>query len=342
MSVWITYAPWGESLAELTEAARQAERAGAEVVWAPEMHRSATISAAALAAGTESSMIGTAVTLAFTRSPMITALEAMDIDELSNGRFILGLGTGVRGVNENWHNVRWESPVPHLRETVSVIRQIVANSHRGEPMQYQGECEHLRIVGYQRPAPPVRTSIPIYLGGVGPAMTRLAGRIADGWISHELCSPLALRETALPALEQGLTQAGRTRRDLEVVVSAVCSIDDDPATARRWAAGGVGFYATVRSYADFFALHGLGEDQQRIVDRFAQGDVTSSYLGDYVSDRMIDQLTLTGTAEQVRQRLAEYEGLADAVKLSPPTHGLPPEVIRQAQQRLIAAIASWS
>lgn len=101
MGLKITYAPWGESLAELVDAAQRAEKAGAEVVWVPELHRSATVSAAAMAAGTSTIGIGTAIALAFTRSPLITALEALDIDEMSNGRFILGLGSGVERLNQD-------------------------------------------------------------------------------------------------------------------------------------------------------------------------------------------------------------------------------------------------
>ena len=102
MGLKITYAPWGETLAELVDAAQRAEKAGAEVVWVPELHRSATIAAAAMAAGTSTIGVGTAIALAFTRSPLITALEALDLDEMSNGRFILGLGSGVERLNQDW------------------------------------------------------------------------------------------------------------------------------------------------------------------------------------------------------------------------------------------------
>src|SRR5690606_31230896 len=103
-----------------------------EVLWASELHRSATVTAAALAQGTRRARVGTAIALAFTRSPMITALEALDIDELSGGRFILGLGSGVQRLNELWHNARFGKPVPHLRETVRNIRHFWRTCTSGE------------------------------------------------------------------------------------------------------------------------------------------------------------------------------------------------------------------
>lgn len=333
----ITYGPWGETLDELAAAARAAEDAGAEVLWVPELHRSATVSAAVIAAATERAGIGTAIALAFTRSPMTTALEALDLDELSGGRFVLGLGSGVRRLNEDWHGVTWDAPVARLRETVECVRHFVAHCREDAPMRAGGEHAGLNVRGYQRPFPVARDRIPVYVAAVGPAMTRMAGRVADGWISHELCSPAYLREQLLPRLEEGLADAGRAREDLDVVVSACCSIDGRPEEAYRRAAGLVGFYASVRTYADFFAFHGLAEEQDRVVAEFRAG-TSADALAKAVPDRMVDALTLSGTPEQVRERIAGYAGLADTVKLTPPTHGLPAAETRRAQERIIELI----
>ncbi|MEV4678326.1 MULTISPECIES: LLM class flavin-dependent oxidoreductase [Actinomadura] len=321
----ITYGPWGETLAEMVAAARAAEEAGAEALWVPELHRSATVSAAAVAAGTARAQVGTAIALAFTRSPMTTALEALDLAELSGGRFVLGLGSGVRRLNEDWHGVRWERPAARLRETVRIIRHFAAHAASGEPMTVEGELESLRVRGYQRPFPAV--PFPIYLAGMGPVMTRLAGEVADGWISHELCSPEWLRERALPLLRPGV----------DAVVSAACSIDADPAAARRRAAGLAGFYASVRTYADFFAFHDLAAEQDTVVEAFRAG-ARADDLAAAVPDRMVDALTLAGTADQVAERIAGYAGHAATIKLTPPTHGLAAAEIRTAQARIIDLI----
>jgi probable F420-dependent oxidoreductase len=331
----LSYQPWGETLAELVDAGRRAEEAGAEILWVSELHRSATGTAAALVHGTSSARVGTSILLAFTRSPMTTALEALDLDEISGGRFVLGLGSGVARLNESWHNVPFGKPVPHLRETVRNIRAFWSGCRSGDPIQLEGEWEPMSIRGYERPFPVTRTDIPVYLAAMGPLMTRLAGEVGDGWISHELCSPLYLREQALPDLTAGLERAGRARDQLDVVVSACCSISDDVDHARRRVAGLVGFYASVRTYADFFELHGLAEDQQRVVDAFRSG-TGADYLADAVSDRMVDALTLVGDRDAVAAQIAGYDGLADHLKLSPPTHGLAAQETRDAQNEIIA------
>lgn len=337
----LTYGPWGETLAEMCQAARDAEAAGAEVVWFPEMHRSATVAAAAAAQATSTAGIGTAVALAFVRSPMITALEALDIDELAGGRLRLGLGSGVQRLNEDWHNATWGKPVGHLRETVTIVREFIATAGCGEPLTIEGEWERVDIRGYQRPFHQLRDAIPVYLAGMGPAMTRLAGEIGDGFISHELCSPRFLEQRILPNLADGLRTAGRSRDALDVVVSACCAIDDDPGQARRWAAGTVAFYASVRTYASFFGFHGFAAEQQQVIERF-RGAASAAEIRAAVSESMVDMLTLAGPPDEVARRLAAYDGLATAIKLTPPTHGLPPEETRQAQARIIEMISGLS
>ncbi len=335
----LTYGPWGETLAELVAAGQSAETAGAHVVWAPEMHRSATVTAAALAAGTATIGVGTAIALAFTRSPMVTALEAMDLDEMSDGRFVLGLGTGVQRLNEDWHNARWGKPLAHLRETVGIVRHVISHARDGEPMAIEGEFEHLRVRGYQRPYQQQRTAIPIYLAAMGPAMTRLAIEIGDGWISHELCSPEFVRGQVLEGVSEGLQRGGKERKEVDLVVSACCSVDEDGAAARRAAAGIVGFYASVRTYAAFFDFHGFGAEAAAC-NAALKGGRGATDLGDLVPDAMVDAVTLSGTPDEVRRRLRAYEGLADSIKLTPPTHGLSPEQTRAAQARVIDLIGS--
>ncbi|MGA4541069.1 LLM class flavin-dependent oxidoreductase [Uniformispora flossi] len=337
----ITYSPWGETLTELCAAAAAAEDAGADVLWAPELHRSGTIAAAAIAHATNHAHIGTSAALAFTRSPMTTALEALDLDELSGGRFLLGLGSGVRRLNEEWHGVPFDRPVRRMTETVAAIRQFTTQCTTGDPVELRGEVAGMRLRGYRRPFPVRRPRIPVYVASFGPEMTRCAGRVADGWISHELCSPAYLKDRLLPHLGEGMTQAGRGPGDVDVVVSACCSVDPDRAVARRRAAGTVGFHATVRTYADLFTYHGLGAEQAEIDRRFRAGAAPDG-LADAVPDHMADALALTGTADDVRARILAYEGVADTVRLTPPTHGLTPREIRTAQQRVIELIADLS
>jgi probable F420-dependent oxidoreductase len=336
--VRLTVAPWGETLVELVDAAKRAEAAGAEAVWVSELHRSATVSLAAIAAATDRVTVGTAIALSFVRSPMTLALEALDLDELSEGRLVLGVGSGVRRLNESWHNVQWGKPVGHMRETVRNIRAFVATAHTGEPIDLDGDYEPMSLRGYERPFQPTRTQIPIYIAALGPDMTRLAGEIGDGWISHELSSARSLRETALPKLEEGLARAGRSRDSFDVVVSACCMVHRDGRQAKRWAAGLVAFYATVRTYEDFFGFHGFADEARAVQSAFREGDVPAMIAA--VPDDMVDALTLAGEPDEVRGRLSAYDGLVDSVKLSPPTHYVDPSVTRDAQEAILELVGT--
>jgi probable F420-dependent oxidoreductase len=338
MTLRITYGPWGETIDEMVMAARAAEAAGAEVLWVPELHRSATISAAAIAAATDQATVGTAIALAFTRSPMVTALEAMDLDEMTKGRFILGLGSGVQRLNELWHNAQWGKPVGHMRETVRNIRTFIATAATGETIDLSGEYEPMHIKGYERPFYQARTSIPIYLGAMGPAMTKLVGEIGDGWISHELCSPKYLQDLLVPWLYEGMDSVERAHDSVDIVVSALCAVDSDGARARRWAAGTVGFYASVKTYEDFFAFHNLADEQAKVIEAF-RGGIGADYLGDHVPDHMVDALTLAGTPDEVMEGIAAYDGVATSIKITPPTHGLSAADTRSSQEQILLMIA---
>ncbi len=333
----LAFGPWGESMAELRAVAAQAELRGFDSLWVSEMHRTAFVQAAAIAVGTSRIPIGTALALAFVRSPLITALTTLDLNELSGGRFILGLGAGVRRLNEDWHARPYLPPAPHLRETVTLVRKLMAEVCLGDPITFEGKFERLRMRGFQRPFAPDRTDTSIYIGGMGPAMLRLSGEIADGWIAHELCSPRYLEERALPRIRDGLRRAGRDRGRFTVMASACCLPSSDPRQARRLAAGLVAFYATVRTYDDFFDFHGFLPAAKAIQSRFAAGDVPG--MIDACPDELVDALTLVGTPDQIRARLREYGGLADVVKLTPPTHHVPPEVTRESQTAILGLLA---
>lgn len=331
------YAPWGETLKELVEASVFAETRGFDPIWVSELHRSAFVPAAAIADATSTAGVGTAIALAFVRSPLTIALSALDLDELSSGRFVLGLGSGVRRLNEDWHNSPFGKPATHMKETVELVRRIVAESHLGVPIEQQGEWERIRMKGFQRPFAPVRERIPIHIAAVGDVMTRLAGEIGDGWLGHELGSAGYLTERILPNLSRGLRRGRRRREELEVIASACCVIDRDGRQAKRWAAGLVAFYATVKTYVPFFEFHGFGEEAAKIQERFRAGNEEG--MIDACSDEMVDALTLAGTPDEVRARLREYEGKADGVKLSPPTHLVDVEVTRQAQAAILEALS---
>ena len=328
----ITLAPWGETIAELVRVARDAESAGFDRVWTSEFARSAFVPATAIAASTTSIGVGTAIALAFVRSPLVTSLTALDLDELASGRFVLGLGTGVKRHNADWHGTAFDPAAQRMRETINVIRAVCDAALDGETIDAGGDIVRLSMRGFRRPHPHSSAPMRIHLAAVGPRMLATAAAVADGWIAHELGSPAHLRDVILPAL------APAVRRPFEVVASACCVIDDDRAAARRRARPTIAFYASVKTYEAFFASHGFGGEVAAIREAHRAGD--NEAMHDAVTDAMVDAFCICGNPDDVRREVERYDGLADSVKLSPPTHHTADEDIRTSQRRILETFAT--
>lgn len=298
--------------------ARAAERAGIARLWAPELHRSATVPLAVAAGATERIELATGIALAFTRSPMVLALEALDLDELSGGRLVIGLGAGVRRLNADWHAGPYDPPLTRMREMVTAVRELVAALAEGRDARSPGRVYDVSVRGLRRLHRAPRATIPVWLAAVLPGMTALAGEVADGFLDHPVTSPAWLAERIIPALDAGAARAGRPRPQVAGAVICAAS-DDDPQAARRAAAGTVGFYATVRTYEGLFREHGFGDRLPAIRDAFLGGD--QARLVEAVGEDMTDAFAAAGTVGQVRERARAYEGLADRLWATPPHHG---------------------
>jgi probable F420-dependent oxidoreductase len=333
----ISIAAIGGTASDLAAEARAAEAAGIECVWAPELFRSSVTQATYMAALTERIAVGTGIAWAFTRSPFILAISALDVDEMSGGRFRLGLGAGVKRLNETWHGVEYGRPAPHLRETIEAVRLIMAKAHAGEPIRYEGEYHDLDIKGWVRPHPAPRESVPIYTAAVREGMARMAGDVADGLIGHPMCSLRWLDEVLVTNFETGLSRSGRTRSDLDFIPTVSCAINDDEEAARDAARKTICFYATVRTYMPLWEMHGFGDAATAVGEAFRAGDFAA--MPGHVPDEMVDTYTAAGPLDKVRARVEEVAERGDGVFLTPPTYFLAPEELTAYQQRIIEAFA---
>ena len=333
----ISIAAMGGTAEELVEQARAAEAAGIECVWAPELFRSSVTQATWLAARTESIGVGTGIAWAFTRSPFILAVSALDVDEMSQGRFRLGLGAGVKRLNETWHGVEYGRPAPHLRETLEATRLLMAKAHSGEPIRYEGTYVHVDIKGWVRPHPPAREAVPIYTAAVREGMARMAGDVADGLIGHPMCSIRWLDEVLVANFELGLRRSGRERADFDFLPTVCCAIDDDEEAAYDAARRTIAFYATVRTYMPLWEMHGFADHAAAVGDAFRSGDLAA--MPGHVSDEMVDAYCAVGPLDRVRARVEQVAERADGVFLGPPTYFIPPEQLLEYQQRVVEAFA---
>ncbi len=316
---------------EVAKLAADAEAAGFAALWTSEMFHDPFTPLAAAATGTSRIGLGTSIALAFVRSPWVLALTALDLDAMSGGRFVLGLGTGLKRINERWHGIAYGKPTPHIREVVQLIRLITERAHGGEPIKFSGQFYTLDIQGWRRPQPPVRERIPIYLAGVREGMIRAAASVADGLLGHPIYSLRWTEDVVVPALVRGLKEAGRERENFQLCLGVCCAVDTDVRRARRAAAATIAFYATVKTYEPLFAS--FPKEVRSIQEAFLKGDTSGA--AEAVSDDMIDTFAATGNADQVRAQVEPYLALADTVCVSPPDQLIEPAETERYRQALV-------
>jgi alkanesulfonate monooxygenase SsuD/methylene tetrahydromethanopterin reductase-like flavin-dependent oxidoreductase (luciferase family) len=212
-------------VAEMAELMKRFEDLGLYGVWAPQLHSPPFPTLAAMAMASTHLKLGSGIALAFTRSPMETALSALDLDRISGGRAVLGLGTGVRTWNENIHGIVYGKPVAHLREIVNAVRAIIEKGHSDELGRIDGEYHRLDLRAF-RARKPVRASIPIYVPALFRNTVVVAGQIADGLMGHPVWS-LKKMEEYDRTLADTLNASGRARSNFHVNLWNYIAIGSD-------------------------------------------------------------------------------------------------------------------
>ncbi len=306
----------------LSMAAKQAEAQGLEGLFAPQVYGPPWIPLAAAAMATERLRLASGIAIAAARSPFETAMAAIDMDHLSGGRFVLGLGASVQAWTRGVYGAPEHRPLRHLRETVAAVRHIVEGAHKGLA-PFEGESYRADFAELQPTAPPLRDRIPIWTAALrGPAV-RLGAEIADGVMGHPMWSIDWAVERIQPDLRKGLERGNRTREDVELNLWLWCAPNSDCSEAVEDSRGTVAFYAGMRQYESFFEAHGFGDVARRL-----QGHVKERSVLDHarlVPDEMVKMFVLCGKPEAVQRRVDRAWTVADSLCLVPPAYGLPPE-----------------
>jgi probable F420-dependent oxidoreductase len=300
----------GGDLGLLGDLACEVEAAGFESVWCAETARSAFVQAAVVCAATMRVTVGTDIALAFPRSPTITAMAARDLAELSGGRFLLGLGTQVKRVNEQRFGIPFEHPAPKVAEAVHVIRDVLG-TFEGKPIDHRGRFYAITMPPFPG-AGPAPGGVPIYLAAVNRVMAETAGRCADGVLGHPMTSPAWIREVLRPAIERGAKEAGRDPGEVNVTTGVILAVSGDRQQARREAALQIAFYATTRTYRPVLELHGFQDRLEPLRRAFVRKDFADMTE---IALPMVDLLAVAGNEEECRERLAGFDGLVDRVIL---------------------------
>ena len=259
----------------------------------------------------------TAIAIAFARNPMMCAYLANDLQLLSRGRFVLGLGTQIRPHIEKRFSQPWSKPNARMREFVRALRAIWSAWETGERLEFRGAFyTHTLMTPFFSPGANPYGRPPIALAGFGPAMIAVAGEVADGWIVHPLHSPSYVQAEGLPALERGLARAGRTRADIEVASQTIVMMgatDEQVAVARMKARGQIAFYGSTPAYRVMLAHHGWEHLQPELNAMSKQGRWPEMIA--LVTDEMVDTIGVSGGPADVGRRLRARNAWADRTSL---------------------------
>jgi len=307
------------------ELAIRAEAAGFASVFSIEFfNRHGYVPLAAIAQATSRVRIGTGIANAFTRSPLLHASAAMDIDELSGGRMIVGLGSATRRMNEDWYDVRFSAPARRMRELVLLLRGCFAAA-KGGGFRWQGEFWNISVPIYARPAA-ARATIPIWVAAVNRGMIGAAGSVADGMVGHPIASRRWHREVTLPGLRAAEAKAGRESGACALRPYVLTSIQEKREDALRDAKQQIGFYFTTALYHTVLDLHGMREVGEACRKALRSFDVAA--MAAAVPDELVDEIAIACTPDEAGDRLEQWRELTDEPLVYAPTVGVPPERLR--------------
>jgi probable F420-dependent oxidoreductase len=300
------------------EFARLADEAGFYSLWDYEFYRNPFITHAVCAGVTRSIKLGTGIAAACGRAPNEMANAAADVDELSNGRTILGLSTGGEGWADCYNGADVDRPLSRMREYIDIVRSVWQHHTTGEPFEFDGRF-------YKAKSPPFNTfgvrqqlarpKIPIYLAGLKSKMLQLAGEIADGALGY-IWTPKYIKEYVLPNVALGAQKAGRNPADVDVASLVLCSVNADRKVAQRIARINVGMYVATPGGETVAEFMGLQDERNALLKALMSDGIDA--LERTTSDALVRHFSICGTADDAREQLAEYQGLLPHIILHTP------------------------
>ena len=294
--------------------ARDAEDMGFDGLWSAETSHDPFFPLVVAARETERIKLGTGVAIVFPRSPMVLANICWDLQANSSGRFMLGLGTQVKGHNQRRFSVKWESPVKRLREVVLSLRAIWDCWQNDTKLNFEGEFYQFSLMTpFFNPGPIEHPHVPIVISGLNPLISQLAGEVCDGFFVHNFHTPTYLKETVIPNIEKGMAKTGRKREDFTLQTGTFIASgtnEDEVQKAIGPIRQQVSFYASTRTYKGVLDAHGWGDTCFRLNEKAAKGDWDG--MAAEITDEMLDEIALVGTYDEIAKKLASrYKGLLD-------------------------------
>ena len=321
----------GNSLNEAGKIAATLENHGFTGITSQENRHDAFLPLAIAATHTEKLELRTSISIAFARSPMLSAMMAWDIQQASKGRFTLGLGSQVKGHNLRRFSVPWSPPAPRMREYVQAVRAIWDCWQNESKLDYQGEHYQFTLMTPNFTPEKLAGPLPrIEIAAVGPVMLKVAAEECDGVMLHGFCTRKYLEQAVMPRLERGLERSNRTRSQFEISGGGfVATGEDDEAVAKmfEWIRMRVGFYGSTPSYWPVFEAHGLEDLGHKLNDMSKKGQWDA--MTSEISDDVVHLFAAVGRHDQLVDVLSQrFSDLVDIVSLPLDT---PPDVVQEVR-----------
>jgi probable F420-dependent oxidoreductase len=292
----------------------KAEQSGYDGVWSAETNHDPFLPIAVGAAATEKLEFGTGIAVAFARNPMTLAVLANDLQLLTKGRFMLGMGSQIKPHITKRFSMPWSHPAPRMRELILAIRAIWNTWETGEPLAFRGEFyTHTLMTPFFNPGPNPYGNPKILLAAVGELMTEVAGEVGDGFLVHGFSTERYLREVSLPALERGAAKAGKTRMDLTVSYPGFVVTGPDEQSMEAAAKGvreQIAFYGSTPAYRPVLELHGWGDLQPELNTLSKRGEWVQ--MGELINDDILNAFAVVAPIDQVATEVRNrFEGMID-------------------------------
>ena len=310
-------------IGEFAAGATQAEALGFDAVLVEETKDDPYQLLALGAAATTTVGIGTSVAMAFPRSPTITAMSAWSLQKLSRGRFVLGLGSQVRGHVRRRYGMQWHAPAPWMRDYIMSMRAVWDCWQNGSELNFESDHYNLNLmVPLFNPGAIDHPRIPVHIAAIGPNMVAVAGEVADGVRLHPVCTPRFIDEQVHPNIARGAQRAGRDTSEIEVCMKPlVGTARDETALAKvaETVRARVAFYLSTPSYRRTFELHGWG-DIAEAASRLSKQQKWDDLPG-LVHDEMLHTVATLGTHDTIAKQLNErYANRVDRIEFSMPVN----------------------
>tara|TARA_Y100000590_G_scaffold55506_2_gene58131 strand:- start:4737 stop:5735 length:999 start_codon:yes stop_codon:yes gene_type:complete len=315
------------SFKNIETVSKLAEKNGFHSLWVTELFRSSFEQMVYISQLTKKIKIGSAVTLAFTRSPLVTTISSLDIDEISKGRLILGIGSGAINTNRKWHgNTLFDNPAERIESFYKVFRSIERSLVSREDLVYSDDFYNLEMKSFRRPFDTFREQIPLFLASIGPKMTNISKKLFQGHIGHVVCSKPYIKnniEPNLPKNDDNFTKS----------TVVLCSINKDRQKAINDAKGTIAFYTTVKAYSKPFVDLGFEEDVKRIRKHYFEGNISEMIKN--VTDDMVKNFSICGSPDDAKHQLEDYKKIIDLPILTAPHYYLDEDVVSKYQNNIL-------